>query len=154
MADYTTDAAEALAAIKEAGSQAVLKRLTRVVDPTLGTTTISSKESGTLDLVVLPLRRGELSDDGLLEAFVAGRLRKMLVAASSAPFRPAALDVVLFRGEYWLVRGCTELNPDGATPLLYYVVVENTDLSQADIDAMELTELEAAISGMDQFVDT
>lgn len=154
MAEYATDAAEALAAIKEAGSQAVLKRLTRVLNPTLGTTEITSKQSGTLDLVVLPLRKGEVLDDGLLEAFVTGRLRKMLVAASSAPFRPAALDIVLFAGEYWMVRGCSELNPAGTTPLLYYVVVENTDLSQKDIDAMELTELEAAIAGMDEFVDT
>lgn len=152
MPDYAQDAAEALASIKEDGRQVVIKRLTRSHIPALGTTDITTKQSGTLDLVVLPLRKGEVLDDALLEAFVAGRLRKLLVAAASAPFRPAPLDVVLFDGQYWLVRGCTELNPAG-TPLLYHVVVENTDLSQKDIDAMELTELEAAIAGMDAYVD-
>lgn len=153
MADYTTDAAEALVTIKEAGGQAVIKRFTRVLDPVLGTTDISAKQSGVLDLIKLPLRRGEVLDNGLLEAFVTGRLSKMLVAASSAPFCPTALDIVLFAGGYWLVRSCTELNPTGATPILYYIVVENTDLSQQDIEAMEITELEAAIARLDEEVD-
>lgn len=153
MSEYAQDAADALVSIREAGRTGVLERISRDVDPAAGGTILSTKVFGTIDMVVLPVRRGEPLDDSLKEALVQGRLRKLLVAAASVPFVPVGGDVAVFDDSYWIVRGRTELNPDGLTPILYTLIVEDTDLSQADIDALDLAALEAAVAHFSEYVN-
>lgn len=152
MSEYEQDAADALASIREAGRQGVLQRISRDVDPAAGGCILSTKVFGTIDMVVLPVSKSDPLDDSLQEALVQGRLRKLLVAAASAPFPPVGGDVAQFDDAYWLVHGRTELNP-GGVPLLYTLIVEDSDLSQLDIDALDLARLEAAVADLDAFVD-
>lgn len=140
MSDYAKDAADALASIKEAGRQAVLRRLSRVV--TLGKVTSVTSTGGLIDIVVLPIKKSDPLDDNLNELLTKGKLRKLLVAAASAPFQPESVDVILFDSKYWTVHGCTPLKP-ATVPILYTLIVEDTSLTTADIAALNLTADEA-----------
>lgn len=142
MSDYAQDAADALVSIKEAGRQAVLRRFSKTVSGTGAVSSPTVTVGGLLDLVILPVSKNDPLDDSLNEAFVQGRLRKLLVAAASAPAQPLSNDTVLFEGAYWQVHGCTPLKP-ADVPIIYTLIVEDTDLSAADIAALNLTADEA-----------
>lgn len=143
MSDYAQDAADALVSIREAGRQGVLRRFSKTVSGTGAVSSPTVALGGLLDFVVLPIKKTDLLDDSLAEAFVQGRLRKLLVAAASAPGQPFSNDTVLFEGGYWQVHGCTPLKP-ADVPIIYTLVVEDTDLSAGDIAALNLTAEEAA----------
>lgn len=140
--DYADAQATALELIREAGQSIQLARFIRAADPITGGVTISSVAVGNIDAAVLPLGTGDIQklDTRLTEAMVEGKLRKLLVAASSAPFEPAPLDNLYFDESYWIVRGNTPLNPAG-TPVIYTIIVERAGISEEEVDALidELT---------------
>lgn len=49
--------------------------------------------------------------------------RKLLIAASGAPFAPTAGDLVEIGGEDWLVHSITGLNPDAADPIIWSALI-------------------------------
>lgn len=140
--DYATAAADALELIREAGQSIQISRFTRVPDPVTGGVTISSVAVGNIDAAVLPMGKTDIQklDTRLAEALIEGKLRKLIVAASTAPFEPAPLDNLYFEESYWIVRGNTPLNPAG-TPVIYTIIVERGAISEAEVDALidELT---------------
>ena len=142
MSEYAQDAADALVSIKEAGRQGVLRRFSKTVSGTGAVSSPTVALGGLLDFVVLPVSKSDPLDDSLSEAFVQGRLRKLLVAAASAPGQPLPNDTVLYEGAYWQVHGCTPLKP-ADVPVIYTLIVEDTDLSAADIAALNLSAEEA-----------
>ena len=143
MSDYAKDAADALTSIKEAGRQVVIRRMTRTTS--LGTVSSVTSTGGLLDAVLLPLKKSDPLDDSMTELLVLGKLRKLLVAAASAPFMPMVNDVVLFEGAYWNVVGNTQLKP-ATIPIIYTLILADSDLTAADITALNLTDEEAALA--------
>jgi hypothetical protein len=124
MADYSKDAAEALAAIKEAGKEFEIFRPSPVFDDISGIPTDAATPKGKITAVVLPYSKNLASlDDSLKEALVKGKLRKLLAAAQGAPFVPQALDVVNINGTQWQVIGNTPLAPDGTTPIIFTMAI-------------------------------
>jgi hypothetical protein len=132
---YDAPAATALKLIKAKGLQLTISKRggDAVFDPvTGGFTTAGADVTGTLDCVVLPysgstiraLADGSVTaDNNYLQDFTEGRLRKLLAAASSAPFEPKAGHVVSgFESSVWEVIGCTPLNPAG-TPIIYTMAI-------------------------------
>lgn len=145
MSDYSTDIADAVASIREAGRQVVMRRLTRALDGAGNITGTTKALGGTLDVLGLTISKGEPLDDSQREALVANKLRKFLVAAGSAPARLAAGDILLFEGLYWRSAGCSTLRP-GTQDILYTTICEMCDLDQGAIDALALTTEEAALA--------
>lgn len=141
MSEYAQDAADALVSIVEAGRKAVLRRFSKTVSGTGAVSSPTVALGGLLDLVVLPVSKSDPFDDSLSEAFVQGRLRKLLIAAASAPGQPLSNDTILFEGAYWQVHGSTPLKP-ADVPIIYTAIVEDTDLSAADIAALNLSAAE------------
>lgn len=127
----------ALAAITEAGQTAVLARIAKTHNPMAGSVSAHVATKGNVAAVLLPLNKNDESklDNSLLEALRKGKLRKLLVAASGAPFEPEGSDIFVFGSSYWVTRGCTPLAPAG-TPIVYTVIVERGNLTAADIAAL------------------
>ena len=111
----------------------------------LGKVTSVTSTGGLLDVVLLPVSKSDPLDDSTAELLVLGKLRKLLVAAASAPFMPRANDVVLFEDAYWDVKGCTQLKP-ATVPILYTLIVADSDLTAADVAALDLSDEEAALA--------
>lgn len=130
---YTRLAATALKLIRDKGtSSAILSRRgdDAVFDPTTGTfTSGGTLLTGTIDCAVVPhssgliraLASGQVNaDNAYVEDFIKGKLRKLIIAASSAPFAPESGDEVSnLDGSVWEVIGATPLAPDGLTAVLY-----------------------------------
>lgn len=134
---YDEAIATALAAITEAGQTWTLARFTKTFDPVVGSTSAIVATKGSVAAVVLPLNKTDKNelDDTLMEALRAGKLRKLLVAASGVPFAPAGTDVFVRGAEVWLAKGSTALAPAG-TAIIYTVIVEAGSLSTADQAAL------------------
>jgi hypothetical protein len=134
--NYTRVAAQALRQIRDAGTTTTLSRKTGgTFDPVNGTfSAAQDTTTGTIDCVVLTytekgvrqLITGTIeADNKVMKAFVQGRLRRLIIAASTAPFEPTNGDVVTgLESATWEVLGCNPLKPDGTTPLIYTVAVE------------------------------
>lgn len=138
MIDYAQIAADALAAIQEAGTTATLARIAKTFDPVTGAVSLPVATKGTIDCVILPARSSDLPENmsnTLSEALVKGKLRKLLIAASGAPFEPEGNDIAAFGSVYWILLACTPLAPAG-TPVIYTAIVERTNLSTADAAAI------------------
>lgn len=96
-------------------------------DPATGTTTGDVILSWPALAVILP------ASQGVIEAFdvrfqdgtmIESNLRALLVAAQGMARAPLPADSVTFPdGGKWQALGCTPLNPDGGTPLIYNVTV-------------------------------
>lgn len=130
MADYAKTAANALKSIAKAGTKLAIMRPVATFDNITGAPTDAPTLQGYITAVVLPRYKGQIFaslDDSLKEALVRGKMKTVLAAANGAPFKPGPLDVVTINGTQWQVIGCTELAPDGVTPIIYTIgVVEGT----------------------------
>jgi len=134
--NYARKAAQALRQIRDAGTTATLSRKTGgTFDPVAGTfSTGQDTTTGAIDCVILTytekgvrqLITGVIeADNKVMRAFVQGRLRRLIIAGSTAPFEPTNGDTVTgLESATWEVLGCNPLKPDGATPLIYTVAVE------------------------------
>jgi hypothetical protein len=125
MADYSKDAREALATIKAEGKSFVISRPVVAFDA-VGVPTDGETLQGNIFAIVLPRYKGMIFnslDDSLKDALVKGKLKSVLAAAEGAPFKPSPLDSIEIAGSQWLVIGCTELAPDGETPIIYTIGV-------------------------------
>lgn len=125
MIDYTAIAEAALAAIREAGTNLLGKRPVVTHDPVTEVTATLYSPEGTFAGVVLPAKRNPYtvsSNDADIENLRAGKVRRLLLAASGAPFVPAPNDIFEFESAVWTVSGCTPLSPAG-TPLVYTLEV-------------------------------
>ena len=134
--NYTRMAAQALRQIRDAGTTATLSRKTGgTFDPIAGTfSEAQDTTTGTIDCVILTytekgvrqLITGTIeADNKVMRAFVQGRLRRLIIAASTAPFEPTNGDTVTnLESATWEILGCNPLKPDGTTPLIYTVAVE------------------------------
>lgn len=125
MADYSKDAAEALAAIKEAGEEYIIFRSRPAFDDISGTPVEppDTPLTGKLAAVVLPRYKGATFaslDDSLKEALIRGKLKTVLAAAQGAPFAPEALDEITLADGVWQVVGCTALAPNGL-PIIFTI---------------------------------
>lgn len=141
MSFYDEVAAGALEAIKEAGKQIPLYRFTKTLDPVTGGFGASTVASGLIDCVVVSISKNDQTklDVRLVEALVQGRLRKLIVAASTVPFEPTTLDVVYFDDVYWIVQGVTPVKP-ADTNVIYTLFVEKGSLSSEDQTALNPPE--------------
>lgn len=119
---YTRAAATTLRLITDKGQDITLSKPDGgTFDPALGKyTSTTPGTSGTAKGVVVPLTK--LADNRYLSELVEGKLRRVLVAASGAPFEPEAGDIATFDSEDWEVFGCTPVDPAG-TPVLYKMEV-------------------------------
>jgi hypothetical protein len=134
--NYSRVAAKALRQIRDAGTTAILSRKTGgTFDPVAGTFSVGQDTTtGAIDCLILTytekgvrqLITGTIeADNRVIKAFTQGRLRRLLIAGSTAPFEPTNGDVVTgLESATWEVLGCNPLKPDGTTPLLYTVAVE------------------------------
>jgi hypothetical protein len=125
MADYSTDAADALASIKEAGKEYDISRKVLVFDDVTGLPVDDERISGKIAAIILPRYKGPIFqnlDASMKEALIQGKMKTVLAAAQGAPFAPEALDEISLNGTVWDVVGCTELAPDGL-PIIYTIGV-------------------------------
>lgn len=134
--NYTRVAAQALRQIRDAGTTATMSRNTGgTFDPVTGTFSADQDTTtGTIDCVILTytekgvrqLITGTIeADNRVMRAFIQGRLRRLIIAASTAPFEPSNGDTVTgLESSTWEVIGCNPLKPNGTTPLIYTVAVE------------------------------
>lgn len=125
MIDYTSIAVSALASIAEAGTRIPISRVTTTTDPVTGDTTSTVTQAGELDVVILPAKKANALagftsgfDNAYIEALRAGRVRSLLIAASSASFEPIQGDHVVFAGATWSLLGSTPIAPAGVA-LIY-----------------------------------
>lgn len=120
---YDGMAATALSLLERFGQAVTITRTTRTIDPVSGVTS-EMISSGTFTAVNPPASKGtvEAFDNRLLSdaAHVNRSLRFLIVAASGAPFVPAALDIVTMGGIDYEVAGVTPVSPDG-TDLVYKI---------------------------------
>ena len=114
---YTGLAATALRLITDKGQALTLKKPdSGTFDPALGKYTADTTgESVTVQAVILPMTK--LEDNKYLGDLVAGKLRKILIAASGVD-EPIAGDHILEGTNVWEIFGCTPVSPAGI-PLLY-----------------------------------
>jgi hypothetical protein len=134
--NYEEIAAQALAQIRDAGTTATMTRKSGGTFEPIGGTFSASQTTttGTIDCVVLTytekgvrlLITGTIeADNRVMKAFVQGRLRRLIIAASTAPFEPTNGDVITgLESATWEVIGCNPLKPNGTTPLIYTVAIE------------------------------
>jgi hypothetical protein len=134
--NYARVAAQALRQIRASGTTATMTRKAGgTFDPIAGTfSTGQDTTTGSIDCVILTytekgvrqLITGVIeADNKVMRAFVQGRLRRLIIAASTAPFEPSNGDTVTgLESSTWEVLGCNPLKPNGTTPLIYTVAVE------------------------------
>lgn len=138
MSTFYADAATlALGLITEFGRPLSFSRIAKTFDPVKGEATASVASSQTLQAAVLNLKAKDAAkmDNRLIEAFTAGRVRKLLVAAKGASFDPIPNDVTQFDNLFWIVRGAETLAPAG-TAVIYTLIVEQGNLSDLDQAAL------------------
>lgn len=127
---YERAAASALKLIKAKGQKLVLSKRgsDATFNPVVGRFTgAGTPVTGEIDCVVLPHSAGEVremggGDNTYMEDFIRGKLRKLLIAASTAPFEPEAGNVVTFESTTWELLGSIPLSPAG-TPVIYTATV-------------------------------
>lgn len=127
MADYSEDAASALELIAEAGfTLAMSHPVAGVYDPVTGAESGGSTLTGNFTVVTVPSSSSKSTlDDELKAELVKGNLRFFLVAGSGAPFRPEGGDLIpSFQSKKWKLVGCTALEPDGETAILYKIIAQ------------------------------
>lgn len=122
--DFTKSAATALRLIRNAGQTGTIVRVSAgTYDAVTGGLTGTSETTTTCDFVELPKISG-LPSAGYLEMYkedlIAGRVKFMLIAASSCAFAPVAGDIARLSSVDWEILGSTPVQPDG-TGLLYKV---------------------------------
>lgn len=119
---YGRAAATALRLIQDKGKTLTLsKPSTGAYSPfagEYGTTTAGA--TGTAKGVILPVN--EVTDNALMADLVAGKLRKIILAAEGSPFEPEAGDDIQDGSDTYEVLGCTPLKP-ASTHILYNLLV-------------------------------
>lgn len=118
--DYAAIAESALTAIRDAGRVVTITRYNIAVDPVESRTGKQVELTGEFTCVVLPAKKANAIanfqtgfDNGYIEKLRAGKVRRLLVAASGAPFAPKQGDTVEFDDVAWISLGCTPLAPAG-----------------------------------------
>lgn len=138
---YDKARATALKLIRKNGTQLTLTRTGTaggaVLDPITGVmsppaTPVSSVTTGLMDAVILPYNKGQMledagggvkADDAYSRYLVSGKVRKLLVAASTVPFVPKQGDQVTgLEDTTWTVIGSNPLAPDGV-PITFTLAI-------------------------------
>ena len=119
--DYAAIAEDVAGAIAEVGRTVTITQPAPPSDPVTGAMS-GDATPGTFTVVGPPVNLTGASEfDNDLKgdaALVSDDVRLLVVAASNAPFAPAAGDEVAMDGRTWRVIGVTPVAPDG-TPLVY-----------------------------------
>lgn len=134
---YTQARALALSLLTQNGASRALYRFSNTLNPVLGTVTLTAIGQN-LKSVVLPASKGtiEAFDIRLTEELIRGDIRYVLAAGSGSTFTPAALDVFSYSSKYWVLLGCTPLDPDGSGSIIYKMGMKSTALSAGQITAI------------------
>lgn len=114
---YQQDAKEAYADILEDGALMTIRRITLGEDDLTGDTTEQITDQR-LPCIVLP-DKAVLSDGVIAGSLTAQRSRKCIAAAYGAKFVPANGDKLEYIGQWWTILGCSPLNPDGKTNIIF-----------------------------------
>lgn len=114
-----------------------LYRLVNTVDPVAGSATVTATGFN-LTAVVLPASKGtvEAFDIRLTEELIQGNLRFVIAASKGALFTPNGADILSYQGKYWLLMGCTPLDPDGSGPIIFKFGCTMTTLNDAQLAAI------------------
>lgn len=127
--DYAAIAESALAAIRDAGREITIKRYDTAFDGATSTVDKQVTLDGVFTCVVLPAKKANAIahfqvgfDNSYAENLRAGKVRRLLIAASGAPFAPQQGDTAEFDELAWEVLGCTPLAPAGVD-VIYQVEV-------------------------------
>jgi hypothetical protein len=125
MPDYTALASTAARLIREAGFKLTLARpVAGTYNPVVGAGTGSTTLTGVFDAATLPASKGtvEAFDDRLKQEVIKGNVRFFILAAATAPFVPEPGDQIpSYQGKAWSILGCTPLEPNGTTALIYKI---------------------------------
>lgn len=153
---YDKLAASALRLLKSKGQRLTFRRYSGTFNPVQGQPVDIAFIAGAMWAVSLPVSEAPRSLTQLLKEDMSIGDARFLIAAvepGSTLTAPLVSDIVLLESDYWRVHGQSVLNPAG-TALLYYVLLYREPLTQAYIDAMELTGLETAVTEVDNFINT
>lgn len=138
MTKYSSEIADALEAIAEAGTTLPLKRYPRIVDEATtekpwkadftdqrGAGQLDEPSIHTITCAVLPASNGKI--EALDKRFRGQTLelsqfRFLLIAASGLGIEPTAGDVVILKGGEWNVIAATAVEPDG-TPIIFKAAI-------------------------------
>lgn len=123
---YIADSADALASLREVGTEVQVFALSTgaysIVSDTKQTPTV--RQEHTFIGLNLPIGRTAQQalrgDNQLTEMLIAGKLRYFLLGASGAPFAPEPNMVLFFNNSYFRIEGTIPLSPVGVD-LLYRV---------------------------------
>lgn len=155
MSEYTQAIATALRLVTLKGRALMLKRFDEGgFDPITGQGAPAAFiETGMKAVQTMIGKSDSMKMDArLVEALTQGKLRKLIVAASGLTFEPEPNDVTAFDSAYWTVRGVSCLKP-ATEPILYYLIVESTTLSEDRAEAMDLVEFEAQVDATSEMVN-
>jgi len=118
--DYDAIANDALAALAEAGALLPCVRTTNNVDPVTEVVSVETL-AGDFVGVLLPAKRNPFTvsmDSADVENLRTGKAKRLLLAASGAPFIPITGDVFTVGVETYRLTGVTTLAPNG-TPVIF-----------------------------------
>jgi hypothetical protein len=121
---YKQSAESALRTISKAGRAFEISRAVTAFDDEQGLPVDGEPLRGQIVAVKLPRYKGMIFsglDDSFKESLIKGKACTLLAAASGVPFEPGPLDIVTINGANWQVIGCTPLEPDGETPIIYFI---------------------------------
>ncbi len=123
MSIYTDLALDVNELLEELGVPLVYSRHTQVKDLVAGTVVSSVALQQTLLTALVPAS-GEGNVEQLDVAFMSdvrdSKERTLAICSCvGATFRPEAKDTVVSAGTTWLIRGCTPINVDGITDVVY-----------------------------------
>lgn len=114
---YQQGAKEAYADILEDGALMTVRRVTLAEDDLTGDVTEQIIDQR-LPCIVLP-DKAVLSDGVIAGSLTAQKSRKCIMAAHGAKFVPANGDKLEYSGKWWAVLGCSPINPDGKTDIIF-----------------------------------
>jgi hypothetical protein len=120
---YGPDAVGAANDLAQAGASVTFTRTAQAYNPTTGANSGTATSASSVAIARVPrgadverLRALGLVNQRTIVLVVAG------LALGAANFRPQPNDVVTWAGEEYTARDVSVLGPDGATPILYFVI--------------------------------
>jgi len=120
MIDYAAIAADALIAIRDAGTVLNCSRNTNTIHPVTEAVTVATA-TGRFDGVVLPAKRNPFAvsmDSAEIENLRLGKAKRLLLAANGATFPPVVGDILTVGTEAYRLTGVTDIAPAGV-PVIY-----------------------------------
>jgi len=120
---YQQDAIEAYADILESGAMMNMKRVTLNQDDVTGDMVEVVIDEQRLPVIVLP-DKAAMSDGVIAGSLTAQKSRACIAAAYGAKFTPSNGDKLEYCGEWWTVLGCSPLNPDGKTNIIFELGIQ------------------------------